>query len=255
MLTSQATLSYDRLGVGNSSHPNGITDVQINYEIAQAIAIGQALGAGTLDTLGAFGTKVAVGHSYGSNMLTGVAAMQPDLYDALVLTGFTGNATNGPLGLAGFGTTIANVSYPERFPYGSDYLSTPSVSADQMGFFHYPNYTQAALSQFTNTKGEYTIGEINTISGPLMLNRTSYTKPTFVVTGDYDAPYCAANCSVTSLGANMTQLDTARTVFPAVAAADFGTYVVPDTGHGINFHTTAYMAYEQIFSFISSHNL
>jgi hypothetical protein len=45
----------------------------------------------------------------------------------------------------------------------------------------------------------------------------------------------AANCLVTSLGANATQLDTARPLFPDVADADFATYVVPATGHGINF--------------------
>ncbi len=44
-----------------------------------------------------------------------------------------------------------------------------------------------------------------------------------------------ANCLITSLGANATQLDTARPLFPSVADADFETFVVPATGHGINF--------------------
>jgi hypothetical protein len=41
----------------------------------------------------------------------------------------------------------------------NNYVITPSVSADQMGFFHYPNYTQAALDAFTTGKGEYTLGQ------------------------------------------------------------------------------------------------
>jgi hypothetical protein len=45
----------------------------------------------------------------------------------------------------------------------------------------------------------------------------------------------AADCLVSSLGGNKTQLDTARPLFPSVADADFATYVVPATGHGINF--------------------
>jgi hypothetical protein len=62
-----------------------------------------------------------------------------------------------------------------------------------MGFFHYPNYTQSALDLFTATKSEYSLGQQNSIGGPLMLNRTGFTKPTFVVTGENDAPYCKSN--------------------------------------------------------------
>ena len=40
---------------------------------------------------------------------------------------------------------------------------------------------------------------------------------------------------VTSLGSGQTQLDTARTLFPSVPKSQFSTYVVPATGHGINF--------------------
>lgn len=91
-----ATLSYDRLGVGRSSHPDGIQTVQINYEIAQSIGIAQALRNGYLSDLGKFTTVVGVGHSYGSNLLTGAAAMEAgNVFDALILTGFTDNSTMG----------------------------------------------------------------------------------------------------------------------------------------------------------------
>lgn len=246
-----ATLAYDRLGVGRSAHPDGLQTVQINYEIAQSAVISRMLRAGQLSDLGAFNKIVGVGHSYGSIMMAGIASVAPTVFDALVLTGFTSNVTMGPLGLAGFMSTIANVAYPARFAsLPNSYVITPTVSNDQLGFFHYPNYTQAALDQFTTTKGEYTLGQQNSIGGPYALNRTSYTRPTFIITGDYDAPFCAANCSVTSLGAGQTQLDTARMSFPSVPSANFSTYVVKDTAHGINFHTTAYTAYQQIIGFV-----
>lgn len=42
----------------------------------------------------------------------------------------------GPLGLAGFQSTIASVAYPDRFGgLSNDYVITPSVSNDQMEFF------------------------------------------------------------------------------------------------------------------------
>jgi hypothetical protein len=44
----------------------------------------------------------------------------------------------GPLGLAGFQSTIASVAYPDRFGgLANDYVITPSVSNDQQGFFQY----------------------------------------------------------------------------------------------------------------------
>jgi len=250
-----ATLSYDRLGVGNSSHPDGIQIVQEPFEIAESVVIAGKLRDGSIGNgLPSFSTVVGVGHSYGSVLLAGVASVAPDAFDQIVLTGFTANSTNGPLGLAAFDSTIASVAYPDRFgSLNSTYVITPSVSADQYGFFHYPNYTQSALDLFTNSKSEYSLGQSNSIAGPYMLNRTGFVKPTFIVTGENDAPFCAADCLVTSLGPNMTQLDTSRPIFPSVADSNFSTYVVPATGHGINFHTTAYDAYQQILSFVTSH--
>lgn len=251
-----ATLSYDRLGVGRSAHPDGIQVVQISYEIAQSVNIAGQLRDGSFGNgVPQFSNVVGVGHSYGSAMMAGVASVAPDAFDVLVLTGFTANltASMGPLGLPGFDTTIASVAYPARFPYGSDYVSTPSVSVDQKEFFHYPNYTSDALQTFTTTKGEYTLGQTNSIGGPFSLTRDNFNKPTFIITGENDAPFCQANCLITSLGANATQLDTARPLFPSVADADFETFVVPATGHGINFHTTAYDAYQQIVGFVSKH--
>ncbi|OCF57861.1 hypothetical protein L486_03882 [Kwoniella mangroviensis CBS 10435] len=261
-----ATLSYDRLGVGRSAKPDGTNVVQIAYEIAQSISIAQSLRAGNLSDVGKFNKIVGVGHSYGSNLLTGVASVGPQAFDALILTGFTNNATQGPLGLAAFQSTIASVAYPARFASdANDYVITPSVSVDQTGFFHYPNYTNGSLDFFTNNKGEYTLGQQNSIAAPLQL-KNNYTSPVFVVTGQYDAPYCAANCYVTSSsGSNSTtsaagngtatstrpsQLDTAKELYPS--ASIFQTYVVPDTAHGIIYHTTAYEAYQRIIDFVKS---
>ena len=186
-----ATLSYDRLGVGRSAHPDGIQVVQISYEIAEFAAIARMLRAGSFSGIPAFSTVVGVGHSYGSNLLVGLASTTPDILNATVLTGFTNNATSGPLGLAGFDSTLANVAYPARFSELSNaYVITPSVSADQQEFFHHPNYTQTALELFTTTKGEYSIGQLDSISGVLALPRKEYKKPTFVITGNNDAPFC-----------------------------------------------------------------
>ncbi|WWC87941.1 uncharacterized protein L201_002841 [Kwoniella dendrophila CBS 6074] len=259
-----ATLSYDRLGVGRSAKPDGTNVVQISYEIAQSVSIAQSLRSGNLSDIGKFNKIVGVGHSYGSNLLTGVASVSPKSFDATILTGFTNNATQGPLGLFSFQSTIASIAYPSRFSSdANDYVITPNVYVDQTGFYHYPNYTNASLYDFTDNKGEYTLGQQNTIAAPLQL-KNNYTAPVFVVTGQYDAPYCAANCYATSSSSNSTsssgnststpsQLDTAKQLFPS--SSNFKTYVVPDTAHGINYHTTAYSAYQQIIQFVKNANV
>jgi len=250
-----ATLSYDRLGVGRSAHPDGTNIVQISYEISQSIAISQALRNGTLGNgVPKFLKVVGVGHSYGSFLLTGLAARAPSAFDQVILTGFSNNVTMGPLGLPGFFSTISNVAYPDRFGgHANDYVITPATSNDQLGFFHYPNYSSSALPQFSAVKGEYTLGQQNTIGSTIALSRAGFSKPVFVITGNNDAPFCASNCSVTSLGGNNTQVNTVRPLYPNVSDSNFGVYVLPDTGHGINFHTTALLAYQQILNFVTSH--
>ncbi|WWC68591.1 uncharacterized protein I206_102521 [Kwoniella pini CBS 10737] len=266
-----STLSYDRLGVGRSAKPDGTNIVQIPFEIAQSVSIAKSIRSGNLSDIGKFDKIIGVGHSYGSNLLAGLVSISPSSFDALILTGFTNNATQGPLGLFSFQSTIANVAYPSRFSTDlNDYVITPNMYVDQTGFFHYPNYTNTSLSTFTNTKGEYTLGQQNSISAALQL-KNNYTSPVFVVTGEFDAPYCAANCYITSLtsssnstgnsNSNSTsssmnkpsQLDTAKEVFPS--STNFQTYVVPDTAHGINYHTTAYDAYSKIIQFVKNANI
>lgn len=58
-----ATLSYDRLGVGRSDHPDGTQVVQIPYEIAQSVVIAGKLRDGSMGNgLPKFDSVVGVGH-------------------------------------------------------------------------------------------------------------------------------------------------------------------------------------------------
>ncbi|WVW80210.1 hypothetical protein I302_102187 [Kwoniella bestiolae CBS 10118] len=244
-----ATLSYDRLGVGRSAHPDGTNIVQIPYEIEQSVGIARALREGTLGDLGRFDTIVGVGHSYGSGLVTGVTSISPTTFDAIILTGYSSNATDGPIGIIQFQPTISSLAYPERFSSNpNDYVITPTQTNDQLGFFHYPNYTREAIETFTRTKGEFTLGQRYTRGIPATLNRDNYTSPVLVFTGENDGIYCTANCYITSLPPPATQLDKTRELFPSVE--NFQTFVVNDTGHGINFHTTAREAYRKIFEFV-----
>jgi hypothetical protein len=94
-LSSLATLSYDRLGVGRSDHPDGIQTVQSAFETAQLVQIASKLRDGSLGNgVPAFSKVVGLGHSYGSNLLAGVASSSGDAFDQYILTGFSANGTN-----------------------------------------------------------------------------------------------------------------------------------------------------------------
>ncbi|KAL8279035.1 hypothetical protein RQP46_008493 [Phenoliferia psychrophenolica] len=228
-----AVLSFDRLSVGNSSKPDGIQDVQIGLEIDIAINIAQSLRNNTLGLNRTFSSVVGVGHSFGSAQLVGAAGVSPTVFDGLVLTGFAANSTTEPLSsLLTFQNTIANTVANSTAGSTHDadwsalpnsYLITQSQAADQLAFFSYPNYTQAALDLFTSTKGTYTMGELMSMSNialPLL-----YTGPVQVVTGARDAPFCATNCY--DVSSNYTsKLETAKALFPMVNSTDFATFVV-----------------------------
>lgn len=79
------------------------------------------------------------------------------------------------------------------------------------------------------------MGTTAALANPGELDYSGYTNPLLVVTGENDGPFCAGNCQVTSLGEGKTQLDTVPLIFSNVPEDDIETYVVPATGHGINY--------------------
>lgn len=257
-----AVLSYDRLGVGNSSKPDGIQIVQLPLQVALALEITSGLRTNTLGLNRTFSSVVGVGHSFGSAILVGASGAEPTAFDGLVLTGFAANATVTPLkSLLTFQNTIANTlanttTAGESGDWAglpNSYLVTASQSGDQLGFFSYPNYTQEAIDSFTATKGTYTLGELLSQDASSS-SPSNYTNPLQVVTGDHDAPFCGGNCY--DVPANVSsQLDSVFLAFPSLNATNFNTYVVPGTAHAINFHPTAPVAYAEIIAFLAKYNL
>jgi len=88
-----------------------------------------------------FKDVVGVGHSFGSIQSVGVVAKYPKDFDAVVLTGFSTNASALSLTFADFNSAIANQNQPDRFgslPNG--YLVVDNAIANQFAFFYYPNF-------------------------------------------------------------------------------------------------------------------
>jgi len=110
------TLSFDRLGIGNSSHGNPLDEIQAFIEVAATVQLTQMLRQGTFPNVHHAFTKVVhVGHSFGSGQTYALANMYPTLSDGIVLTGFSMNSSFTNLFVAGSNFQQANLNQPLRF--------------------------------------------------------------------------------------------------------------------------------------------
>ncbi|KAF2810169.1 uncharacterized protein BDZ99DRAFT_520255 [Mytilinidion resinicola] len=110
------TLSYDRFGIGNSSHGDPYTLIQAPAEVSALHQINAGLRNGTVHGIPhAFDRIVNVGHSFGSQQSYMLATMYPDSTDAIILTGFSFNGSALAATLSSWNSKIARENQPLRF--------------------------------------------------------------------------------------------------------------------------------------------
>ncbi|CRK45030.1 hypothetical protein BN1723_006400 [Verticillium longisporum] len=126
-----STFTYDRLGVGESSHGEPISEIQQALELAALKVLTQKLRASELSGLEDkhFDKIVHVGHSFGSVQTYGLTVDDKDacLSDGIVLTGFSQNGTFLPYFLLGGNFVQAN-SLPPLADYADGYVA-PSYAS------------------------------------------------------------------------------------------------------------------------------
>ncbi|TFK22243.1 alpha/beta-hydrolase [Coprinopsis marcescibilis] len=245
LASGHAILVYDRLGVGLSDKPDGIKEVQTATEVEIAAQLGLHLKSRPSGQQ--FNRVVAVGHSYGSVQLIGVASNHGNLFDATVLTGFAPFSGGFLSAFSGFGMTIAAIQEPKRFgSLHSSYLATANIVADQQLFFRFPNFDPAVLRASEATKQTATLGELITQGASVAAN---YTNPVFALTGDKDYIFCGGDC-YQKVDGSANLIEPVKFLFPGVT--NFAFNIPAETGHGINFHLNAQESFSQIQSFINS---
>lgn len=250
-----ATLAYDRLGVAQSSKPNGINVTQTATEVAIANAVAEALRNGTLvpgNSVQPAEQVVAIGHSYGSAQSHGLATMHPDAVDAVVLTGFSTNGQGVPLFLSASTYSPASEVNATRFGnYSNEYLLSGTVQGDRQLFFYNGGYDEEVFVKGEAARQTVTIGELLTLGGPIAPPQaaSNFTGDVLVVTGSHDLVYCAGGCirNGTNLPAEV------QTLYPN--AGSFETYIPAYTGHAINLHYSAPETYAYVFEWLSQHGL
>lgn len=141
-----ATFAYNRLGVGNSDHPDAIQIVQSFADVEILHGIVNLLRSGELGSR-QFKNVVGVGHSYGSIVELAQTAKYPKDVDAAVLTGFTNDLSNLPLTIMANNPAIANINDPAKFGNLSNgYLVHATPESIQLPFFRFPYFEQLSTS-------------------------------------------------------------------------------------------------------------
>ena len=212
-----SSLSFDRLGIGNSSHGEPLNEIQIFLEIAATAQLTQMLRNGTFPGVNhTFSKVVHVGHSFGSAQTYALASMYPNITDGIVLTGFSMNESFVNPFIAGGNFQQANRNQPLRFgnitgtqaqnvlsmyaePLASfifpvdltslpalqalqnGYLVTSNIKANKLQFFKPHYYDPAILELAERTKQPVTEGELLTLASLPMINK--FAGPVMVIDG------------------------------------------------------------------------
>ncbi|KAK3676820.1 hypothetical protein LTR78_003024 [Recurvomyces mirabilis] len=236
-----AVFFYDRLGVGVSEKADPLSVVQSSLEVEIAHSLGLLLRNGTIGG--------SVGHSFGSIITQALTMEYPTLLDAAILTGFSVSSAGLAAFFAGLNWDHANQNAARFAGLNNGHIVSDTEISNQIGFYHYPGFDPAILAKAETTKASATFGEIFT-TGAAGGNATAYTNPVAVVNGLEDLPFCYGNCSYpVDLAAQV------KSLYPAVSAGAFKTYLGQDAGHALNLHYAAADAFSWIMSFLSSNGL
>jgi pimeloyl-ACP methyl ester carboxylesterase len=239
------TFSYDRLGVGASSHPDPIQVVQAQMEVEVAHTLIQGLRSGAYCTT-KFQKVIGIGHSLGSILTTGIASQYTADLDAAVLTGFSVDAAGFPVFFAGLNLVLAKENNLLRFGLlQNGYIISDTKVSNQFGFFRYPNFSPAVLDASEKAKQTLSIGEFFT-NALVLAPAPGFSGPIDIVDGENDLPFCQSNC----LNNGNRAAEVKGALFPA-ASAGSDSFILKGAGHGLNLHYGAKDADEHVAGFLA----
>ncbi|KAM0803473.1 hypothetical protein BDR22DRAFT_960594 [Usnea florida] len=241
-----ATLAYNRLGVGNSDHPDALqivqatTDVEIQHGVVQLL---RTPGG----PLGSFQHVIGSAHSYGAIIQLIQNAKYPKDVDAAVVTGFVNDLTSLPYAVLANNPAIAVQNDPLKTGnLSTSYLVHNTPISVQIAFWRFPYFDSAIFNKQYAAKQTYTIGRFFTLAG-IYGPAPGFTGPVDIVVGHYDFTFCHGDCTYPTDQAAATL----KSLYPA-ASNGSQTHIVPESGHAISAHYGAQMQFDQINRFLRS---
>jgi pimeloyl-ACP methyl ester carboxylesterase len=238
----RATLAYDRLGTGRSSHPVS-TDVSMP---ADAFILHQLVQG--LHLLG-FKQVNSIGHSYGSGIAMHEAATFRDV-SRVVLTGYLHAASN-PIVTAGTYPANQDPAFAGQ-NLGSGYLtSKPGVRGTN---FHSASsdpavvaYDEAHKDLVSATGFGGFFGDRGVTAGSNLSNQI--TAPTLLVVGQQDFIFCFNPAALDCADEAGIQAHEAPYY---TGASNFSASTIPSSGHDIALHPSANQSFQAINQWIKA---
>ena len=234
-----ATFNFDRLGMGRSDRPFGLSlgvDNQA-YVLAQIIE--------TLGTDKAFGAVVTLGHSFGSTISLAHALSYPQNVDGIVLTGFVHNSNPGFNLAMRDGVDLAALKGPFAGAIvDPTYLISKADS--RVDLFYSAGNVDSTVVEIDELNRETTsIGEV--ISMPVYFKEQSkaLTLPAFTLIGEDDFVVCGGAIECTDHDAIVVW---EAEFFPPAACHEI--VVLDDTNHNANLHLNAPDNFELMLDWI-----
>lgn len=226
-----AVLNLDRIGYGQSDHPQDGLDLDLHKGAFTIHQVVQALRGGHMVVPG-FGRVRArrvelVGSSLGSFISVIEASTFHDV-DGVVLTSYSHTVGQG--GIDSFGLVIPAQDDPKfaDLPY-INYLSEAPGAREYL-FYYLPNIEPIVAALDTALRQTWTVGELNDIV-PSLGEPIDIHVPTLIVDGDYDTIACNITCSSTG------SLDNEASFYPADACPEVE--IIPNAGHALTLHENA----------------
>jgi pimeloyl-ACP methyl ester carboxylesterase len=255
-------LTYDRLGVGQSDHPDAYDVVQAPLELEILRQLTLMARNGTLysfandakPTDAAFNalTKpsklVHIGHSFGSFLTSAFIAKYGDLTEGAIITGFVLNKYLGKCGMAAFAAQYAG-SPPFNRPNG--YVVCSKTGIQNIFFAGDPKtaFTKEMLDYGDAIKAPVPLGEFASAYHILGLQGPSFKSPVQYMLAENDFYICGGDCK----GIPEADPKALAKFYPNATVIDV--VIQPNTGHAFPLHNNATAGYQVTFDFLAKNGL
>ncbi|KAH8815958.1 Alpha/Beta hydrolase protein [Xylogone sp. PMI_703] len=238
-----ATLAIDRLGNGDSDHPDPAQVVQIPLHVETIHEIVLAARAGSAPFPHSFPTIIYVGHSVGSIVGNQYNVKYPTEVDATILTGYSSQLSPSiSQGVLATEPLPAAKAQPSRYSnLAPGYLEFTVKNVTELAFFYPGGFDPSLFDLDYSSRGTVSTGEVVTLFTSIA-EAPEYTAPIMVITGQHDALMCSNKDDFTlppDCGAHDTgMLAQTKALYPN--SADYEWYAPPDSGHCWQLHYDAW---------------
>jgi pimeloyl-ACP methyl ester carboxylesterase len=255
-------LTYDRLGHGQSDHPDAYEVVQapLHLEILRQLTLmarngtlynlaGQAKPSIPAFSAVSKASKVVhVGHSYGSFVTTALIARYGNLSDGAIITGFILSEFIGKSGVVAFA-----VEYAGRPPFNrpSGYVVSNKIGIQTVFFNGKPGtaFTPELLNYGDAIKQPIALGELQSAflivggSGPA----SQFRGPVQYLLAELDFYICQGDCK------GLADMNVLNQSYPNAAAIEVA--IQPNTGHALPLHNNATAGFQLKYDFLVRNGL